>query len=75
MKLTNEHFNNGDIVRLKSGGSKMTVEGYKQTDNIAFLTKEPHKINRTKVTCRWFEGNVLKSNDFDNNELVLIEKN
>jgi uncharacterized protein YodC (DUF2158 family) len=36
-------FNIGDIVRLKSGGPKMTVSGYTQISDV--------------VICQWFNSN------------------
>jgi len=41
-------FQEGDLVQLKSGGPRMTVEGYE--DGL--------------VVCVWFEGNNRKSNVF-----------
>lgn len=37
-------FNQGDIVVLKSGGPKMTVEGYAKNDP-------------SKLLCTWFDNN------------------
>ena len=74
MELTSEFFNKGDVVKLKSGGPEMIVEGYKQTMDMSFLTKKTYQKNTTKVTCRWFNGDELKRADFENTELDLIEK-
>jgi uncharacterized protein YodC (DUF2158 family) len=46
-------FKPGDVVMLKSGGPKMTVE-YSGTDT----------YNRAAVWCDWFEGNKKVSNTF-----------
>jgi uncharacterized protein YodC (DUF2158 family) len=39
----------GDVVRLKSGGPKMTVT----------------EVNRPNVVCSWFDGNELSYGTFD----------
>lgn len=46
-----ERFNKGDIVQLKSGGPKMTVD-------------EP-QTETGNVLCTWFAGNKLQQGYFD----------
>ncbi len=42
-------FKQGDVVRLKSGGPNMTVEGVDAQGN---------------VNCVWFQGSVVKKQSF-----------
>ncbi len=44
-------FNIGDLVKLKSGGPKMTVQ---------------EVVDAGKVRCQWFAGAVLQSGLFPN---------
>jgi uncharacterized protein YodC (DUF2158 family) len=50
--------NVGDIVQLKSGGPKMTVD-------------DPANYNR-KVVCHWFAGGKLNSGQFERETLNLV---
>lgn len=45
-----DEFETGDVVRLKSGGPKMTVHG------------EKHRSSQ--VICVWFDGTERKSGSF-----------
>ena len=45
-------FKNGDIVQLKSGGEKMTIENF-------HWDKHHEKYRDDKVDCVWFEGKKL----------------
>ncbi|HEX8012455.1 MAG TPA: DUF2158 domain-containing protein [Casimicrobiaceae bacterium] len=47
-------FKPGDIVKLKSGGPKMTVEG----------PYRGHSSNEEQVRCIWFEGSERKTDVF-----------
>ncbi len=49
-------FKKGDIVVLKSGGPKMTVNDYAWQGN--------YQSNDTLI-CHWFDGNELKQSTFD----------
>lgn len=55
-----EEFNVGDVVKLKSGGEKMTIE------NIGF----PHE---DKNQCKWFENKKIKLDNFYPAMLIKIE--
>jgi uncharacterized protein YodC (DUF2158 family) len=48
----------GTIVRLKSGGPKMTV----------------HKVKRTVVTCHWASGENIRKKDFEHAELEVADR-
>jgi uncharacterized protein YodC (DUF2158 family) len=48
-----EQFNVGDVVRLKSGGPKMTVT----------------KVDSKWITCNWFEGNKVHVDMFPSGAL------
>ena len=51
-------FNIGDLVKLKSGGPKMTVT---RVDNLGI---------RTIVRCTWFAGSKKEQGDFPPEALV-----
>ena len=51
-----KRFKTGDIVQLKSGGPKMTVEGY-------------DAINGRLVQCQWFAGSKLSDGYFEEDVL------
>lgn len=51
-------FNGGDVVRLKSGGPKMTVEHVDEELDL--------------VTCVWFENKDLKRDSFSATALQKI---
>jgi uncharacterized protein YodC (DUF2158 family) len=57
-------FSVGDVVRLKSGGPKMTVE------NVVFDTAE----DNYSVDCVWFDdANELQEETFVGETLQLVE--
>lgn len=61
-----EELNKGDIVMLKSGGPKMTVQGKISELNKglqhALVTRKGYNINF--VICQWFDGNEKKEDYF-----------
>jgi len=58
-----EKINKGDIVTLKSGGPKMTAEGFKW-DPFA------GKYNEDEILCTWFKGDERVSEYFSSTALV-----
>ena len=62
MKLKNmAKFKAGDVVVLKSGGPKMTVQGYLKTED-------------TKLSCTWFNDDKERlSDNFYESNLDLAE--
>ncbi len=69
----------GDIVQLKSGGPKMTVQRIIGSDKSNFGTKAADEFLKMKgfddgdVICQWFEGNRLNDGTFKANTLVSAE--
>ena len=55
-----KQFNDGDVVTLRSGGPKMTVNGYMEFG---------------EVHCQWFEGNELKKGFFAEDSLAVLKHN
>ena len=51
-------FKAGNIVRLKSGGPKMTVD----------------KVNNSKISCVWFKDEHLKTAIFRKDTLELVDE-
>lgn len=70
-------FNTGDIVILKSGGPKMTVQRVIGADMEASLNQIDDYIKLFKgykpgdVLCQWFVGNELKQGAFPPDSLVV----
>lgn len=60
--MTSEGFKKGDVVRLKSGGPKMTVVD---------IGKYGFGTGEISAKCQWFAGENLKEDVF---ELEAIEK-
>jgi len=54
-----EEFNVGDVVKMKSGGEKMTVK------NIGFPYDD-------QIQCQWFEHNELKLENFYPKMLIKV---
>lgn len=73
-------FKKGDIVMLKSGGPKMTVQRFigDSSDVSAKVQDEALKIikgNKTgDVVCQWFDGSVSKSDIFPVESLVKLSE-
>jgi uncharacterized protein YodC (DUF2158 family) len=55
----------GDIVKLKSGGPKMTAEAFKW-DPFA------GKYNESEILCTWFKGEERFSEYFNVSALVKV---
>jgi uncharacterized protein YodC (DUF2158 family) len=66
----------GDIVQLKSGGPKMTVQRIIGSDKSNFGTKAADEFLKMKgfddgdVICQWFEGNRLNDGTFKAETLI-----
>lgn len=60
-------FKKGDVVQLKSGGQKMTVESYSWNDHTKSYRDD-------KVDCVWFVGATLKRESFFDYLLKLSNK-
>lgn len=61
--MLEEKFKSGDVVRLKSGGQKMTVESsYLTPSNTAYM-----------VNCAWFDEREAKKERFRQEALELVE--
>jgi uncharacterized protein YodC (DUF2158 family) len=58
-------FQPGDIVKLKSGGPNMTVEGYET------LFAGDSSIETNNVQCSWFNGNTIHKELFQDSALEI----
>lgn len=54
----------GDVVKLKSGGPNMTVQGY-----LAVLSSSESKT----VQCKWFAGAKSEAGNFHEDMLLPVE--
>jgi uncharacterized protein YodC (DUF2158 family) len=69
----------GDIVQLKSGGPRMTVQRIIGSDKSNFGLKAADEFLKMKgfedgdVICQWFEGNRLNDGTFKVNTLNVVE--
>ena len=65
----------GDIVQLKSGGPKMTVQRILGTDNSNLGLKAADEFLKMRgfrdgdVICQWFEGSSLRDGTFKSESL------
>jgi len=70
MEMFMEDFKVGDVVQLKSGGPKMTVNNADpsptSTDGIA-IPSSPRTIY-----CQWFAGSKLESGSFKPESITLV---
>ncbi len=62
-------FKTGDIVKLKSGGPKMTVKDDVQVPEFGFSEMT------TEVRCQWFAGNKLQEGHFSEDSLEPVKEN
>jgi uncharacterized protein YodC (DUF2158 family) len=53
--MAKRDFETGDVVRLKSGGPRMTVVGHVQLSDI--------------MLCKWFEGDKVHTDSFPSKAL------
>ncbi|MDM1295886.1 DUF2158 domain-containing protein [Sphingobacterium sp. N143] len=61
-------FSKGDVVRLKSGGPKMTIEGYEIVMGWDFTSESDDT-----VVCKWFDSNeVLQVQKFNHETLEIV---
>lgn len=65
--MTDSAFNKGDVVQLKSGGPKMTVQDTGDFSGYGAGPKEG-------VRCVWFEKTDAKERDFDEAVLKICER-
>jgi uncharacterized protein YodC (DUF2158 family) len=65
-EMAKQNIQKGDIVVLKSGGPKMTVQSIGEP--------RPGMAAGTKwVHCIWFEGNVINEYNFDDCVLKILD--
>jgi len=55
------HFFEGEVVQLKSGGPKMTIDGL------------PDQAGRPQAMCSWFNGAIRMSDVFELHPLRNLE--
>lgn len=66
--MINKKFSKGDVVRLKSGGPKMTIEGYEIVMGWDFTSESDDT-----VVCKWFDLNeVLQVQKFNHETLEIV---
>jgi uncharacterized protein YodC (DUF2158 family) len=69
----------GDVVQLKSGGPKMTVQRIMGTDQNNIGVKASDEFLKMRgfrdgdVICHWFEGSSLKDGTFRAESLLKLE--
>ena len=72
--------NIGDIVQLRSGGPKMTVQRIIGADKNNFGLKAADEYLKMRgftdgdVICQWFEGNALKDGTFKSASLNHLDE-
>jgi uncharacterized protein YodC (DUF2158 family) len=71
--------NTGDIVQLKSGGPKMTIQRVIGDDKSNFGLKATDEYLKIRgftdgdVICQWFEGDNLRDGTFKISSLIKLE--
>ncbi|MFC3355518.1 YodC family protein [Sphingobacterium zeae] len=66
--MISKKFSKGDVVRLKSGGPKMTIEGYEIVMGWDFTSESDDT-----VVCKWFDLNeVLQVQKFNHETLEIV---
>lgn len=71
--------NSGDIVQLKSGGPKMTIQRVIGFDKSNFGLKAADEYLKMRgytdgdVICQWFEGNTLRDGTFKISSLLKLD--
>ncbi len=77
--MTMEIFKIGDVVQLKSGGPKMTVQRIMGSDNSNIGLKAGDEFLKMRgfkdgdVICNWFETSSLRDGTFKMESLVRVE--
>ena len=72
--------NVGDVVQLKSGGPKMTIQRIIGFDKNNFGLKAADEYLKMRgfsdgdVVCQWFEGNNLQDGTFKVASLKMIDE-
>lgn len=71
----------GDVVRLNSGSTDMTViqvgvnfGGVAVGASRRGLVKTPDRVRKDYVICQWFEGEKLKSDKYQEDTLTKVER-
>ena len=65
-------FNQGDIVKLKSGGPDMTVKSVEKSSS-EFTIDAPREFNGY-YNCQWFAGKKLETGRFPEESLESVNK-
>lgn len=68
-KLMTQEVKKGDVVSLKSGGPKMTVEGFQAVVRL----DGPSHEDKSKVNVSWFDSGKLMRNTFDVEVLEILD--
>ena len=66
-------FKIGDIVVLKSGGPRMTINKLILKRNVAHTMSGFNDDFEGEYECKWFEGKEGKTDSFQENALELAE--